>query len=83
MSLAREDVRLLRQAGPFPVLDEEIDTRWTVHLFLFETLRPEGVRLDWEHTESRWVRPEEARRLDTVPGLIEALARVYPGVIMY
>ena len=37
----------------------------------------EEVRLDWEHVEARWVRPEEVRGLETVPGLAEALTRVY------
>jgi hypothetical protein len=37
------------------------------------------VRLDWEHTEMRWVRAEEVSALETVPGLAEALARVYKG----
>lgn len=77
VGLGRDDVRLLKQEEPLTVLDEEIDVRWTVHLFLFEALRPDKVRLDWEHTESRWVRQEEAHGLKTVPGLVEALARVY------
>ncbi len=50
-----------------------------MHPFLFELDRPERVRLDWEHTESRWVRPQQVAALEGVPGLAEALARVYPG----
>ncbi len=76
--LARDDVRPLSEGEPLTVTDTEIDTRWTVHPFLFEALRPERLRLDWEHTESRWVKPEELPDLETVPGLAEALARVYP-----
>jgi 8-oxo-dGTP pyrophosphatase MutT (NUDIX family) len=72
-------VRLLAQGEPLVVPDKTIDTRWTVHPFLFEVLQPEHIRLDWEHTESRWVKPEEVPALETVPGLAEALARVYAG----
>jgi 8-oxo-dGTP diphosphatase len=79
VGLARDGVRLLAEGEPLTVLDESVDTRWTVHPFLFELDRPERVRLDWEHTESRWVRPQEVPALETVPGLAEALARVYPG----
>jgi len=79
VGLGRGDVRLLAEGEPLTVVDEAIDTRWTVHPFLFELLRPEGMRLDWEHTESRWVRPEEVSGMETVPGLAEALARVYAG----
>ena len=79
VGLGRGDVRLLAQGEPLVVPDAKIDTRWTVHPFLFETLRPERLRLDWEHTESRWLRPEEMAHLETVPALAEALARVYAG----
>jgi len=92
-------VRLLAEGEPLTVLDETIDTRWTVHPFLFEMVTEGGepgedagdlkgdlkgaptgsLRLDWEHTESRWVRPQEVPALETVPGLAEALARVYAG----
>ena len=87
VGLEGDDVRLLAEGEPLVVVDEGIDTRWTVHPFLFELLRPfgeaqdrpEGVRLDWEHTESRWVRAEEVSGMETVPGLAEALSRVYKG----
>jgi 8-oxo-dGTP pyrophosphatase MutT (NUDIX family) len=75
----RDHVRLLAEGEPLVVVDESIDTRWTVHPFLFEIVHPDDVRLDWEHTESRWVRPEEVSALETVPGLAEALSRVYRG----
>jgi 8-oxo-dGTP pyrophosphatase MutT (NUDIX family) len=76
--LAREDVTLIRAGDPLEVLDAEAGRRWIVHPFLLE-VRPEAqVRVDWEHTEARWVRPEEVFAFDTVPQLAEALMRVYP-----
>ena len=77
VGLARGDVRLLAAGEPLVVSDKAIGTRWTAHPFLFEALRPEGIRLDWEHEEFRWVRPEEVSGMETVPALAEALARVY------
>lgn len=77
VGLHRSDLRLLAQGEPLIAVDETIDTRWTVHPFLFEVLRPERVRLDWEHVESRWVTVEEMGGLETVPRLEEALGRVY------
>ncbi len=79
VGLGRDVVRLLAQGETLVVPDETIDMRWTVHPFLFEVLQPEHIRLDWEHTESRWVKPDEVSALETVPGLAEALARVYAG----
>ncbi len=79
VGLHRSDLRLLAQGKPLVAVDETIDTRWTVHPFLFEVLRPDRVRLDWEHVDSRWVTVEEMGGLETVPGLEEALGRVYSG----
>ncbi len=79
VGLGEGDVRLLAEGETLTVVDDAIDTRWTVHPFLFELQHSEGVRLDWEHTESRWVRPEAVPGLETVPGLAKALARVYMG----
>lgn len=76
--LAREHVILLRAGEPLEVVDAEAQRRWIVHPFLFE-MRPDvRVRVDWEHTETRWVRPEEVSAFETVPQLAEALMRVYP-----
>lgn len=74
--LRAEDVRPISQGEPLQVVDEELSVRWTVHPFLFEALKPEAVRLDWENVEIRWADPEEVRQADTVPGLAEALERV-------
>ena len=79
VGLDRDDLRLLAELKPWTFDDESIGMRWTVYLFLFEALRPEKVRLDWEHTESRWVRPDEVAGLETVPGLAEGLATLYRG----
>ncbi len=78
-SLSRQAVRLLAEGRPLQVADEALGVRWTVHPFLFEATRPEQVRLDWEHVELRWVPPQDIATLETVPGLREALARVYPA----
>ena len=77
--LARQDVRLLAKGEPLDVDDAALGVRWRVHPFLFEVEAPALVKLDWEHTESRWVRPAELGDYETVPGLAQALAGVYGG----
>ncbi len=77
VGLTRDEVRLLAQGEPLPVSDEAAGIRWAVHPFLFEALAPEKVRLDWEHEEARWVRPDGLSAYETVPGLSAALAQVY------
>jgi 8-oxo-dGTP pyrophosphatase MutT (NUDIX family) len=76
--LTRADVSLLQAGEPIGVLDAEAGRRWIVHPFLFEVRPDAEVLVDWEHTEARWVPPEEVFAFETVPQLAEALARVYP-----
>jgi 8-oxo-dGTP diphosphatase len=76
--LTREDVQLLRTGEPLEVVDAEAERRWIVHPFLFEVREPARVRTDWEHSETRWIRPKEISHYETVPQLAETLMRVYP-----
>jgi 8-oxo-dGTP diphosphatase len=76
--LAREDVQLLRTGEPLEVVDAEAERRWTVHPFLFEVREPARIRADWEHSETRWIRPQDIFHYETVPQLAETLMRVYP-----
>jgi 8-oxo-dGTP diphosphatase len=76
--LAREDVQLLRTGEPLEVVDVEADRRWIVHPFLFEVREPAKIQVDWEHSETRWIRPQDIFHYETVPQLAETLMRVYP-----
>lgn len=76
--LAREDVQLLRTGEPLEVVDAETERLWIVHPFLFEVGEPARIRTDWEHIETRWIRPQEIFEYETVPQLAETLMRVYP-----
>lgn len=76
--LGRDDVTLVKEGAPLHVHDTENDLLWRVHPFLFAVRDPARIRLDREHVQRRWVWPAEIEGLDTVPGLADALARVYP-----
>ena len=76
--LRAEDVRLLVQATPIEMEDAHLQRRWRVYPFAFEVVTPKPIRLDWENVEYRWAPPAELRNFDTVPGLAEALDRVWP-----
>jgi 8-oxo-dGTP pyrophosphatase MutT (NUDIX family) len=76
--LTLADVELVRTGEPLTFEDPDLNTRWTVHPFLFRVRPGAAIVIDWEHTEARWVRPGALGRYRTVPRLKEALARVYP-----
>ena len=72
------DVQLLLAGEPLEVVDEESGVKWIVHPFLFHVADPSPIRLDWEHSESRWTDPSEITKLDTVPMLRETWERLLP-----
>lgn len=76
--LTQADIELLRTGKPLTFEDDDVGTRWTVHPFLFRVRLGAAIAIDWEHTQTRWVRPGALGRYRTVPRLREALARVYP-----
>jgi 8-oxo-dGTP diphosphatase len=75
-SLKRDEVELLKKGKPLTVEDEGLGIRWVVHPYLFRIKDRDKIRIDWEHKESRWIKPEDIERYQTVPKLKEALSRV-------
>lgn len=72
------DVQLLAQGAPIDVEDASLQRRWRVYPFAFALIAAKPIRLDWENVEYRWVQPQELQGLGGVPGLAEALSRVWP-----
>jgi nicotinamide-nucleotide amidase len=74
--LGKKDLKLITTGQPLEVIDEKLKTKWIVHPYLFYTNRQEKIHLNAEHTESRWIDPEELDHYNTVPQLKEALRHV-------
>ncbi len=74
--LYKKDLKLIKKGEPLEVIDKSLNRKWIVHPFLFHVKAPEKIKTDWEHTESRWIKPAELKKYETVPGLAKALARV-------
>jgi 8-oxo-dGTP pyrophosphatase MutT (NUDIX family) len=77
VGLSAPDVQLIAEGEPLVIADDSIGVRWTVYPFLFLILKPDHLWLDWEHVEAKWTSPSDITQFHTVPGLREALDRVY------
>jgi translation initiation factor 2B subunit (eIF-2B alpha/beta/delta family)/8-oxo-dGTP pyrophosphatase MutT (NUDIX family) len=75
VSLGPEQISLIRAGETLRAFDEQTETVWIVHPFLFEA-RSKAIRLDWESTEYRWVDPNELGSYEPVPKLKETFDRV-------
>ena len=74
--LGRGEVKLIKKGEPLAVEDEGLGIRWVVHPYLFRIKDRDKIRIDWEHKEARWIKPEDIEHYRTVPKLKEALSRV-------
>jgi PncC family amidohydrolase len=74
--LYKKDLRLIKKGKPLEVIDKSLNRKWIVHPFLFHVKAPEKIKIDWEHTKAKWIKPGEIKKYETVPGLGEALNRV-------
>lgn len=75
--LSDRDISILRRGKPFSLTDESLRTEWTIHPFAWQL--KDGAReisFDWEHTEFRFVKPDELATYDHVPQLEVGLKRI-------
>jgi ADP-ribose pyrophosphatase YjhB (NUDIX family) len=63
----------------FEFKDREIGRRWIVTPALVELIEKPNIKLNWEHSEYRWIEPNEMDRFDTVPNLDTGLKRILQG----
>ena len=71
--ISQDDVTLVARGAVLHIPDRERGIEWEVHPFLFDVAAPSRIRLDWENTELRWIRPDEIDRYPTVPALEKTL----------
>lgn len=76
--IPRAAVGAVRAAEAFEIFDPDVGKTWVIHPVLLDLPEQPDVHLDWEHTEARWVRPQEVVQYDPLPGLAEALRRLLP-----
>ncbi|KAL2071004.1 hypothetical protein VTL71DRAFT_14030 [Oculimacula yallundae] len=75
--LSESDILLSRRGKPFSLKDEALKTEWTIHPFAWQ-LRPEAKKivLDAEHTEYKFIKPEDLASYDHVALLELGMKRV-------
>jgi 8-oxo-dGTP diphosphatase len=74
--LGQREVHLLKKGHTLSAEDGGV--RWVVHPYLYEIQDKSRIRIDWEHSDLRWIDPNDLALYQTVPKLKEALTLVYP-----
>ena len=61
----------------YEMTDGEIRKTWIIFPVLAELNREPEIKLDWEHTEYRWIIPADMEKFDTIKNLGLALEKVW------
>jgi len=63
-------------AKPFKFEDKAADRVWQVYPVLFSFKDKPKIKLDWENSQFRWIKPAEVKKFKTIPMIEEDLKRV-------
>jgi len=74
--LSSEDFKLIRKGQSLAFDDKTLGVRKVVHPYLFHVKDRFKIRIDWEHSQFKWIRPDEIDNYKTMPKLKETLAQV-------
>ncbi|HUK28647.1 MAG TPA: NUDIX domain-containing protein [Candidatus Acidoferrales bacterium] len=75
LGLGEEQVSFVREGEFVRAYDNETETVWVIHPFLFQA-KTKAIQLNWENTEWTWTKLEDLSAYPTVPKLREAYDRV-------
>jgi 8-oxo-dGTP pyrophosphatase MutT (NUDIX family) len=77
--IEKKDLLLVKKedAIKFTDLYGEKLYEWIVYPFLFHIKDRNKIKIDWEHTEFRWVKPSELEKYDTVPRFKEIVLKIF------
>jgi isopentenyldiphosphate isomerase len=53
----------------FEFIDKKVNRTWIIFPAWVETKKKPKIKLDWEHSEYKWIKKEELGNYDTVPKL--------------
>jgi len=77
LGISEDNILSIYLGEPYEFTDEKANKTWIVHPVLVELKNKPEIKLDWEHTEYKWIRPEELKDFDTVPKLGKSLENAF------
>lgn len=73
LGLSNDIISQIKTASHYEFFDKAIGKTWIIFPVLVKVKEKLEIKLDWEHTEYKWIKPEDLRNYKTVPELDKAL----------
>lgn len=67
IGLSEKFIERIKIGEPYEIDDKEINRIWITVPCLVELKEKPEIKLDWEHTQYKWIKPEEISKFDIVP----------------
>ena len=79
VGLNKEDIIKKRELEPIKFTDTYNNRKynWTIFPFLFSVKCKEKIKIDWEHSDFKWILPSRIKEFNTVPHLREIVKKFF------
>jgi 8-oxo-dGTP pyrophosphatase MutT (NUDIX family) len=79
VGVEHECINLVKKCDPVQFTDvyDHKTYDWKIYPFLFSLKKKVHIKIDWEHSEFRWISPFEIKKYNTVPHLKEIIEKIY------
>ncbi|MBI2106215.1 NUDIX domain-containing protein [Candidatus Woesearchaeota archaeon] len=68
-----KNIKFIEIKNSYKLVDNKINKTWIVHPVLVELKEKPEIKLDWEHTEFRWINYRDLKNYDIVTDLDKTL----------
>jgi len=75
LGINKNNIFTIHFGRPYEFTDSKVNKTWIIHPVLVEFQEEPEIKLDWEHTDYRWIKPEELENFDIIPKLEESLKK--------
>jgi len=76
IGIEKDKILDIKVKDSWELFDPEINKTWIIFPVLVELKENPEIKLDWEHTEYKWIKPEEIMNYDIIYRLEDNLKRV-------
>lgn len=76
LNINRENILKTKLSHLYEFYDKNIQKTWIIFPAMVELRKKPAIKLNWEHTDYKWIKPEEINEYNIVPNLEITLEKV-------
>jgi len=76
LGINKENILKTKLSDPYEFYDKDIQKTWIIFPVLVELKNKPAIKLDWEHVDYKWIKPERVDEYNIVPNLDITLEKV-------